>query len=89
MVGLGTGSGLDHVPASVCGPAGPVLLAGDDAVTEHPGPEVFGKRRRRDGVRSTHSDTAFRWGHTWVIVSVLVKVLVAIRTPSSLPPSRT
>jgi hypothetical protein len=39
---------LDHVV-----PPGPVLLAGDDTVTEHPGPKVFGKGRHRDGVRST------------------------------------
>jgi DDE superfamily endonuclease len=41
---------LDHVV-----PPGPVLLAGDDTVTEHPGPKVFGKGRHRDAVRSTHS----------------------------------
>ena len=46
---------LDHVV-----PPGPVLLAGDDTVTEHPGPKVFGKGRHRDGVRSTHSYTAYR-----------------------------
>jgi hypothetical protein len=44
-------------------PTGPVLLAGDDTVTEPPGPHVFGKGRHRDGVRSTHSYTAYRWGH--------------------------
>ncbi len=36
-------------------PRGPILLAGDDTVTEHPGPRVFGKGRHRDPVRSTHS----------------------------------
>ena len=41
---------LDHLV-----PPGPVLLAGDDTVTEYPGPHVFGKGRHRDGVRSTHS----------------------------------
>jgi DDE superfamily endonuclease len=41
---------LDHVV-----PPGPILLAGDDTVTERPGPHVFGKGRHRDGVRSTHS----------------------------------
>ena len=41
---------LDHVV-----PPGSVLLAGDDTVTEHPGPHVFGKGRHRDGVRSSHS----------------------------------
>jgi hypothetical protein len=70
---------LDHVV-----PPGPVLLAGADTVTEHPGPRVFGKGRHRDGVRSTHSYTAYRWGHTWVVLSVLVKFPFAIR-PWALP----
>jgi SRSO17 transposase len=70
---------LDHVV-----PSGPVLLAGDDTVTEHPGPQVFGKGRHRDGVRSTHSYAAYRWGHKWVVVSVLVKLPVATR-PWALP----
>jgi hypothetical protein len=70
---------LDHVV-----PPGPVLLAGDDTVTEHPGPRVFGKGRHRDGVRSTHSYTAYRWGHKWVVVSVLVKLPLATR-PWALP----
>jgi hypothetical protein len=61
-----------------------VLLAGDDTVTEHPGPRVFGKGRHRDGMRSTHSYTAYRWGHTWVVVSVLVKLPFATR-PWALP----
>jgi len=59
---------LDHVV-----PPGPVRLAGDDPVAERPGPQVVGKGRHRDGVRSTHNDTAYRWGHQWVVVSVLVK----------------
>src|SRR5262245_36629951 len=58
---------LDHVV-----PPGPVLLAGDDTLTEHPGPHVFGTGRHRDGVRSTHRSTAYRWGHQWVVVSGLV-----------------
>jgi hypothetical protein len=70
---------LDHVV-----PPGPVLLAGDDTVTERPGPCVFGKGRHRDGVRSTHSYTAYRWGHKWVVVSVLVKLPFAAR-PWALP----
>jgi hypothetical protein len=70
---------LDHVV-----PPGPVLLAGDDTVTEHPGPHVFGKGRHRDGVRSSHSYTAYRWGHKWVVVSVLVKLPIATR-PWALP----
>jgi hypothetical protein len=70
---------LDHVV-----PPGPVLLAGDDTVTEHPGPKVFGKGRHRDGVRSSHSYTAYRWGHKWGVVSVLVKLPCATR-PWALP----
>jgi hypothetical protein len=70
---------LDHLV-----PPGPVLLAGDDTVTEHPGPQVFGKGRHRDGVRSTHSYTAYRWGHKWVVVSILVKLPFATR-PWALP----
>jgi DDE superfamily endonuclease len=65
-------------------PPGPVLLVGDDTVTEHPGPKVFGKGRHRDGVRSSHSYTAYRWGHKWVVVSVLVKLPFATR-PWALP----
>jgi hypothetical protein len=70
---------LDHMV-----PPGPVLLAGDATVTEHPGPQVFGKGRYRAGVRSTHRYTAYRWGHKWVVVSRLVKWLFATR-PWALP----
>jgi hypothetical protein len=70
---------LDHVV-----PPGPVLLAGDETVTEHPGPQVFGQGRHRDGVRSSHSSTADRWGHTWVVMSRLVKWPFATR-PWALP----
>ncbi len=59
--------------------AGTVLLAGDDTVTEHPGPHVYGKGRHRDPVRSTHTYTAFRWGHKWVVLTVLVPVPWATR----------
>ena len=65
-------------------PPGPVLLAGDDTVTEHPGPKVFGKGRHRDGVRSTHNYTAYRWGHKWVVIAILLKLPFATR-PWALP----
>jgi uncharacterized protein YerC len=70
---------LDHVIAQ-----GPVLVAGDDPVTEHPGPRVCGKGRHRDGVRSPHRYTAYRWGHQGVVLSVLVKVPFTTR-PWALP----
>src|SRR5262249_56740312 len=47
-------------------PRGPVELAGDDTVTEHPGEKVYGKGCHRDPVRSTPSFTADRWGHKWL-----------------------
>jgi DDE superfamily endonuclease len=50
-----------------------VLLAGDDTVDGHKGAKVFGKGCHRDPVRSTHSMTVYRWGHKWVVLSVLVR----------------
>jgi DDE superfamily endonuclease len=70
---------LDHVV-----PPGSVLLAGDDTVTEHPGSHVYGKGRHRDGVRSSHSYTAYHWGHKWEVLSILVKFPFATR-PWALP----
>jgi hypothetical protein len=55
-------------------PAGPIFLAGDDTVEEHRGKNVYGKGRHRDPVRSTHTYTAFRWGHKWVVLAVLVRL---------------
>jgi hypothetical protein len=60
-------------------PDGPVLLAGDDTVDEHRGAKVYGKGCHRDPVRSTHSYTAFRWGHKWVVLAILVKFPFATR----------
>jgi hypothetical protein len=55
-------------------PEGRVDLAGDDTVDEHPGDKVFGKACHRDPVRSSRSFTAFRWGHKWVVLAVLVRL---------------
>jgi hypothetical protein len=65
-------------------PDGPVLLAGDDTVTEHKGKKVYGKACHRDAVRSTHSYTAYRWGHKWVVLAILVQFPFATR-PWALP----
>jgi hypothetical protein len=70
---------LDHLI-----PDGPVMLVGDDTVDGHPGPKVYGKARHRDPVRSSHSYTAWRYGHKWVVLAVLVKFPFAIR-PWALP----
>jgi hypothetical protein len=77
LLGLGrrlAGWILDHLV-----PAGAVYLAADDTVDEHPGDKVFGKGCHRDAVRSSHRYTAFRWGHKWLVVFVLVRVPGASR----------
>jgi hypothetical protein len=53
-------------------PQGPVLLAGDDTVSEHPGDHVAGNGCHRDPVRSSHTFTTWRWGHKWVVLAILV-----------------
>src|SRR6478752_7606522 len=63
---------LDHLI-----PDGPVHLVGDDTVDGHPGPKVYGKSRHRDPVRSSHAYTAWRYGHKWVVLAVLVRFPLA------------
>lgn len=65
-------------------PEGVVCLAGDDTVDQHTGDKVYGKACHRDAVRSTHSYTAYRWGHKWVVLAILVKFPFAAR-PWALP----
>ena len=57
----------------VCPLSDPILLVGDDTVDGHKGKKVWGKARHRDAVRSSHSYTAWRYGHRWVVLSVLVR----------------
>lgn len=54
-------------------PSGPIVVVADDTVTEHPGRKVYGKGRHRDAVRSSHTYTAHRWGHRWVVLAILVR----------------
>jgi len=65
-------------------PEGAVYLAVDDTVDEHRGKNVYGKACHRDAVRSTHSYTAYRWGHKWVVLAILVQFPFASR-PWALP----
>jgi hypothetical protein len=60
----------------------PVVI--DDTVDGHKGKKVYGKGCHRDAVRSTHSYTAYRWGHKWVALGILVKFPWAAR-PWALP----
>jgi|688.fasta_scaffold840466_1 hypothetical protein len=55
-------------------PRGTIALCSDDTVTQYPGKEVYGKGRQCDGVRSTHSYIAWRWGHKWVVLAILVQL---------------
>jgi DDE superfamily endonuclease len=64
--------------------SGPIQLAGDDTVDEHRGKKVFGKGRHRDAVRSSQSYTAFRYGHKWIVLALLVRFPFASR-PWALP----
>jgi hypothetical protein len=65
-------------------PDGRVRLVGDDTVTEHRGKQVYGQARHRDAVRSSHSYTAHRYGHQWVVLAVLVRFPFTVR-PWALP----
>jgi hypothetical protein len=65
-------------------PRGIAPLAGDDTVDGHKGKHVHGKARQRDPVRSSHSFTAWRYGHKWVALCVLVRFPGATR-PWALP----
>jgi hypothetical protein len=80
----GLGHALAHFILSHWVPEGPVALAGDDTVEEHPGRKVFGKARHRDPVRSSHPFTAWRWGQKWVVLSIRVQFPFAHR-PWALP----
>ncbi len=66
------------------GPADRIRLVGDDTVDEHRGQKVYGKARHRDPVRSSHSSTAYRYGHKWVVLAILVRFPFTAR-PWALP----
>lgn len=77
--GLELGCALARFLLTHLVPDGPVDLVGDDTVDGHPGRTVYGKGRHRDAVRSSHSYTAWRYGHKWVVLAVLVKFPFATR----------
>jgi hypothetical protein len=65
-------------------PTGTVAVASDDTVAEPKGPKVYGKGCHGDAVPSTHSYPAYRWGHKWVVLAILVRFPFATR-PWALP----
>ena len=82
--GIDLGCALTRFVLDRLVPDGPVRLVGDDTVDGHPGKTVYGKARHRDPVRSSHSYTAWRYGHKWVVLAVLVQFPFATR-PWALP----
>src|ERR1041385_7774236 len=82
--GLELGCALARLLLDRFVPAGPVHLIGDDTVDGHPGRHVYGKARQRDAVRSSRGYTAWRYGHRWVVIAVLVRFPFATR-PWALP----
>jgi DDE superfamily endonuclease len=77
--GLALGCALTRFLLEHLVPDGPVQLVGDDTVDGHPGRRVYGKARHRDPVRSSHSYTAWRYGHKWVVLAVLIRFPFATR----------
>jgi hypothetical protein len=82
--GLYLGLQLTYFLVRYLPPGRPVVLVGDDTVDGHKGKRVWGKARHRDPVRSTRSYTAWRYGHKWVVLAVLVRFPFAPR-PWALP----
>jgi len=82
--GLALGCALARLVVARLPADAPVLLVGDDTVDGHTGRTVHGKARHRDPVRSSHAFTAWRYGHKWVVLAVLVRFPFAAR-PWALP----
>ena len=56
----------------------------DCTVAEHKGKKVYGKGCHHDAVRSTDTHKAYRWGHRWVTLAVVVRFPFCSR-PWALP----
>jgi len=56
----------------------------DCTVAEHKGKKVYGKGCHHDAVRSTDTHTAYRWGHRWVVLAVVIQFPFSTR-PWALP----
>lgn len=61
-----------------------VVVAIDETVAGHKGRTVYGKGCHRDAVRSSHAHVAWKWGHKWVVLAIVVKFPFATR-PWALP----
>jgi hypothetical protein len=65
-------------------PEGPIVVAMDDTTAQHKGKKVYGKGCHHDAVRSTHTHVAYRWGHKWVVLAIVLRFPFASR-PWALP----
>jgi len=61
-----------------------VVVAIDDTTAQHKGKKVYGKGCHHDAVRSTHTHVAYKWGHKWVVLAIIVRFPFASR-PWALP----
>lgn len=66
------------------GAAGPLRLVLDDTLCAKKGPAVFGLGSHLDAVRSTKKRKVFAFGHSWVVLAVVVTPPFASR-PWALP----
>jgi hypothetical protein len=64
--------------------AGAVQLVIDDTLAPHKGPQIFGLGCHLDAVHSTRRTKLFRFGHNWVVLSVVVRLPFTPR-PWALP----
>ena len=84
---VGDAAGLRPLPARprpASPPTGPSSWSATTPSTATPAGKVYGKARHRDPVRSSHGYTAWRYGHKWVVLAVLVRFPFATR-PWALP----
>jgi len=63
----------------------PVRLALDDTLTRKKGPKVFGAGMHHDPQLSSRSKTVTVWGHSWVVLCVLVRLPFCRERTFSLP----
>ena len=61
-----------------------IVVAMDDTTAQHKGKKVYGKGCHHDAVRSTHTHVAYRWGHKWIVLAVVIQFPFASR-PWALP----
>jgi DDE superfamily endonuclease len=62
-----------------------LFLVGDDTLLARKGSKIFGAGMHRDGCLSTRQRTIKRWGHAWVVLSVVIQSRASAGRYYSLP----